>query len=575
MIALIPFYLFIGILSLLWVQPLLYFTKPEKTINPLLLCIIGIAFLSIVSMFLVFGGPIHSATQILFWISSSLLFYLFKAQLYIQFNLIKRIFKAWTRFQSISFGLISIAVLYQSAQASKIHDNGAYYQQTIQWMEQYGLVKGLANLYPALGLYSNWHALTALFDLNQIGLGSFHQINGFLMLLFIAWALNEFYITGKWTVFLWMSIQIVLGFFYVTAPAADLPVLLFSGVLIFYFVKGIEKNESLMFGLIALAIFLIKPPALLGLLFFCYLVYLNKKDFKTMLLLGILGVLMAGSFVYKNTVLSGYPIYPNAQPNVFDVEWKVPENWNKVYRQGVISWGISDSQKIKNWDSNSQQIKSSRFETWLSRPGYKGLMNKILFANWLIALICLLICWKKSWQNNKAVFVFIIALLFAQYWEWLSLSQYRLLLPSALGLFYLWLYLFIQTINYKDSKFNFQKIVLIGLVVVLWIFSFFPFQLFNKTSRNQDITQSSGFNTNYLLEPFHQFEYGPMSFFRINGGIFYYYKNTKLSWNCALPCVSKSHHDFLYENLGYEVQMMGNSPKDGFKMVKKSNELQH
>jgi len=139
----------------------------------------------------------------------------------------------------------------------------------------------------------------------------------------------------------------------------------------------------------------------------------------------------------------------------------------------------------------------------------------------------------------------------------------------------LWLYLFVQTIKYKDSKFKLQKIGLIALVIVLWIFSFFPFHLFNKSSRNQDITQSSGFNTNYLIEPFHQFEYGPMSFFRINGGIFYYYKNTKLSWNCALPCVSKSHHDFLYENLDYEVQMMGNSPKDGFKMVKKSNKLQH
>jgi hypothetical protein len=571
MIALLPFYLLIGLLCLIWAQPIIYLAKPEKTINPLLLCLVGMAFLSIISMFLVFGGPIKLYTQVLFWISSSLLFYLNKENILTQIKLIKSIFKAWTPFQSVSFLLVSIAILYQSAQASKIHDNGAYYQQTIQWMEQYGLVKGLANLYPALGLYSNWHALTALLDLNQIGLGSTHQINGFLMLLFFAWALIEFYVSNKWTLYLWVSIQVVLGFFYLTAPSADLPVMLFSGILVYYFVKGISQNESLLFGLIALAVFVIKPPALLGLLFFCYLLYFNKNVFKNFLLLCIFGLLMAGSFVYKNTILSGYAMYPNAKPNVFDLEWKVPENWNKVYRQGVISWGISDSQKIKNWDSNSQQIKSSRFETWLSRPGYKGLMNKLLFINWLIALTCLVLFWKKLWQKHQLVFIFITALLFAQYWEWLSLSQYRLLLPSGLSLFYLWLFLFMQASKHDDSQLNFQKIGLIGLVLIMWIFSFFPFHLFNKTSRNQDITQSSGFNTQYLIEPFHQFEYGPMSFFRSKKGVFYYYRDTKLSWNCALPCVSKSHHDFLYENLGYEVQMLGDSPKDGFKMVKNSN----
>ncbi len=570
MIALIPFYLFIGMLSFIWAQPILYITKPSQAINPILAMLVGLCFMSIIAMLMVFGGPIHLSSQVLFWLTSAFIAWLSQSNLKQQLQLFIRQIKAWSKLQITSFILLAIPILYQSAQASKIHDNGAYYQQTIQWMEQFGLVKGLANLYPALGLYSNWHALTALLDLNQIGLGSFHQINGCLMLLFLTWALNEYFIQKKFIQLSWIAICLCLGFFYLTAPSADLPVLLLSGILVYYFIKGIEPEQSVLFAIIALAIFLIKPPAMISIGMSGYLVYLNRKKQRNTILLALLGIAMIGSFFYKNTVLSGYLFYPNNQPDWFQVEWKVPKNWNEIYTKGIVSWGVSDKQQVSTWNKISKQEKTNRLVLWLNRPGYKGFMNQLLLANWLLAIIGMVVFANSIWKHQKAWWFLLLFLIAAHYWEWLKLSQYRLMLPTGMGLLLIWLSVY--------SKFGKQlleikwvhQILMVTTIALIWALSFFPFQLFQEGSRNKQITASTGFNSNYLVEPFHQFEYGPMSFIRINGKTFYHYQQTKLSWNCALPCVSKSHHDFLLENLGYEVQMLGDNPATGFKLVQQT-----
>jgi hypothetical protein len=570
MIALIPFYFFIGMLSLIWAQPILFISRPSKAINPLLAMLVGLSFMSILAMLMLFVGPINLISQVLFWLSSAGIAWLSRSNLKHQLHLLIKVFSAWSKPQLSSFILLAISILYQSAQASKIHDNGAYYQQTIQWMEQFGLVKGLANLYPALGLYSNWHALTALLDLNQIGLGSYHQINGYLMLLFLAWALNEYFIQKQFIYLTWIAICLCLGFFYLTAPSADLAVLLLSGILVYYFIKGIEPEQIVFFAVLALAIFLIKPPAMVSIALCVYLVYLNRKKYRNTILLALFSIAMIGSFFYKNTVLSGYLFYPNNQPDWFRVEWKVPKNWSEVYTKGIVSWGVSDKQQVSTWNTISKQEKTNRLVLWLNRPGYKGFMNQLLFANWLLAIIGLVVFARSIWKHHKALLFLLLFLITAHYWEWLKLSQYRLMLPTGMGLLLLWLSVYSTFGKPLLQNKWVHQFVMMATIAMIWALSFFPFQLFQEGSRNKQITASTGFNSNYLLEPFHQYEYGPMSFIRINGKAFYHYQQTKLSWNCALPCVSKSHHDFLLENLGYEVQMLGDNPATGFKLVQQT-----
>ncbi len=191
MLILFPYYLILGLISMIWAQIPFWLLKIKKPENVFFDVLFGIIFLSIISMLFVIGGPINLITQGIFLFSTTAIAYLQREEFKNRIQLFISAFKQFSKIEILLLIALIIPILYQSAQATKINDNGGYYQPTIAWMEQFGLVKGLANIYPALGLFSSWHSLTALFDLNQLGLGSYHQINGFLLSWFLLWILRE------------------------------------------------------------------------------------------------------------------------------------------------------------------------------------------------------------------------------------------------------------------------------------------------------------------------------------------------------------------------------------------------
>jgi len=66
----------------------------------------------------------------------------------------------------LKFFLLIVAVLIvaQCTTAPFIIDNEASYIQTIKWINEYGFVKGLANLHIALGQTSGWHIAQSVFN---------------------------------------------------------------------------------------------------------------------------------------------------------------------------------------------------------------------------------------------------------------------------------------------------------------------------------------------------------------------------------------------------------------------------
>jgi len=71
----------------------------------------------------------------------------------------------WKVFKNLKIGfkafiiLITVLILAKCASAPYILDNESYYIQTIKWLNEYGLVKGLGNLHLYLGQTSGWHIL--------------------------------------------------------------------------------------------------------------------------------------------------------------------------------------------------------------------------------------------------------------------------------------------------------------------------------------------------------------------------------------------------------------------------------
>ncbi|MDE7232126.1 MAG: hypothetical protein K2N37_03525, partial [Lachnospiraceae bacterium] len=83
------------------------------------------------------------------------------------------------------FGLF-LLFAYGTSRGMIHYDTGLYHAQSIRWIEEYGVVKGLGNLHCRLAYNSASFALSALYSMAFLGGRSFHCCAGFLAFLLAA-----------------------------------------------------------------------------------------------------------------------------------------------------------------------------------------------------------------------------------------------------------------------------------------------------------------------------------------------------------------------------------------------------
>src|SRR5437764_2044891 len=72
-------------------------------------------------------------------------------------------------------------------------DTQIYHLQVIRWQYEYGTVPGIANLYPRLGLNSNWLSMIGLFYMPLSGHENFTYLNGAFVIWFFLWLFSTWY----------------------------------------------------------------------------------------------------------------------------------------------------------------------------------------------------------------------------------------------------------------------------------------------------------------------------------------------------------------------------------------------
>ena len=63
------------------------------------------------------------------------------------------------------------------------YDSDLYHAQSIRWIEEYGIVKGLGNIHVRFAYNSSFFALSALYGMKFLTGHSLHAVNGFLAFL--------------------------------------------------------------------------------------------------------------------------------------------------------------------------------------------------------------------------------------------------------------------------------------------------------------------------------------------------------------------------------------------------------
>ncbi len=232
------------------------------------------------------------------------------------------------------------------------YDTGLYHAQSIRWLEEYGVVKGLGNLHCRLAYNSSSFALSALYSMAFLGGQSYHCAAGFLAFVLseICLEIIDSFAARRLRI---ADFARVMGIYYLViifdemiSPASDYFMVLLAFYIIIRWLDLLEEEERAIMPyalLCVLGVFLmtVKLSAALILLLVIYPAYylVKEKRGKEIVLYLATGFFVALPYLIRNVLLSGWLVYPFTQIDLFPVKWKIPKGVADYDAKEIQVWG--------------------------------------------------------------------------------------------------------------------------------------------------------------------------------------------------------------------------------------------
>lgn len=267
----------------------------------------------------------------------------------------------------IAFAVILAKLSYQ---VSSHHDDGLYYSTTIKWLQEYGTVKGVANLNPRIAFNSSWHILQAAFSFPFLHLGLFNDLNGLIMALLFLYSIGGMLAMSKGRIsvltamrgFLMLPVLafhfgassdiLLFNVNFISSSSADIPACLLTWITFLLLLEGSATTSPdktiaptdilvILYSVWVLTIKLSCAPIAIFIVFIlARMLFLRRIG--TALFACILCAAFVAPWIYRNALLSGYLIFPFASLDLLHVPWKLPmidarwfQNAIKAYVLGV------------------------------------------------------------------------------------------------------------------------------------------------------------------------------------------------------------------------------------------------
>ncbi len=233
---------------------------------------------------------------------------------------------------------ITYAAAYISSVAPRDWDSYNYHAQSIRWIEEYGIVKGLGNLHTRFAYNSSFLCLQALFSFHWIGGRSMHSLNGLLWLYTISSSILsvKLFKTHKLCLSDMFKLLCVLILFRyeelyrLSSPQTDLLPMILCIKIFTDWAELYEDGEkdSCPYGLLAvLAAFAVsvKLSAASLLLFTLWPLasLLKKREGGKILKFAVTDLVMILPYCLRNLIISGYLVYP-VGITALNVSWRIP-----------------------------------------------------------------------------------------------------------------------------------------------------------------------------------------------------------------------------------------------------------
>lgn len=531
-----------------------------KSDDHILTLIFGMFLTTILASIWAIYGRIHFEFQLFLIALQGLIVLKFKKELYTVYLSLWQQIKNLPKALKIFLTIVVSLILIQAVSNATLIDNETYYIQTIKWLNEFGFVKGLANLHPFFAQASGWHILQSAFSFSYLPFSN-NDLNGFCLLLgnlFAAFRLHDYFKNGH-RINLWfglLPLANVFLFSFSNVPSPDLAVAVLSMVLFYYFIHS-EDEEAMTFNvLLLLTIFIVYikitalPLVLLPLLFFT--IHFKKMTLKInrSLLIGLLVFIL---FAIKNTILTGLPLFPSLLfQKIVAVDYALP--------MSLYDFSFETSKCYSFFISSQTYAESNGFQIFLAWLNHS-------FINIFILILLLVIPYFiKRFFDSKAVWTLYGLMIFQFVFIWFTSPQFRFMIPFAM----LFCLLLISLMLPTEKKIYMSFFASIFLILFLMMVPPRLGQHHTKMTFSND-----SFSVRKLLYPnpnsnlkttFEAKTIGNLQYFSPEPTVYIW-----ATGDGALPCVNAKQIQYFKKRLGIFPQCRTDNIKDGFFSKNKSS----
>lgn len=257
-----------------------------------------------------------------------------------------------TPVKAIAFLLLLFVFAYGCSTGVIHYDTGLYHAQSIRWIEEYGVVKGLGNLHSRLAYNSAAFCLSALYSMAFLGGQSYHCCAGFLAFL-LALVCLEAFAKGRIKRPKLSDFARIMAVYYLlmifdemVSPASDYFMVLLVFFILIRWLELIEKKEDFylpyaLLCVLGVSVITVKLSGALILLLTVKpaIIMIREKRGKEIVKFLALGLLTALPFLIRNVILSGWLIYPFTWVDIFSFAFKIPKEVADYDAKEIQVWG--------------------------------------------------------------------------------------------------------------------------------------------------------------------------------------------------------------------------------------------
>ncbi len=322
-------------------------------------CMAGLVALTVYAQFFSLFYKVGFAANILLLFLCAVTIAVFRRDLFKELLKVKENV-TWKKAAGYLFLFLLFA--YGTSRGIIHYDTGLYHAQSIRWIEEYGIVKGLGNLHCRLAYNSSAFSLSALFSFSFLGIQSYHCMAGFFGLILakvcgeIAEALRRKRLILSDFARIACIYYLLIIFDEMVSPASDYFMVLTIFYIVIRFLDLADKKEEswIPYGLLSLAavyamslklsaalilLLVVKPAAML----------IKSRNFRGIFSFIGLGAIVIAPYLIRNVIISGWLIYPFTAMDLFSADWKIPKGIADYDAKEIQAWGRGIHDAARYW----------------------------------------------------------------------------------------------------------------------------------------------------------------------------------------------------------------------------------